>query len=101
MIDPEEERERFISIREVVAAIAKTVGKTEQQAAAILLSSMTRHDNWRRLPLFQWSRSFGCIEIEEPNSKLENRVLFRLQHWAETGNQSPSFSEMMDDDIPF
>ncbi len=43
MIDPDKEREDFISIRQLVALIAQATGKTEQQAAAVVSVNLARN----------------------------------------------------------
>lgn len=99
MIDPEEERENFVSIRDLVAIIAGAKGKSEQQAAAILAASLAKDPAWSRLRFHQWSQSFGCLALEE-NGRRENEARERLNKWAESGNDQPGFEDM-DDDLPF
>jgi hypothetical protein len=103
MIDPEDEREEFVSIRELVGLIAASKGKSEQQAAAMLLCTLAKHEAWARVPLYEWTPTYGCREITEPNSRQENKVIARLSNWAQTGSSLPTFAEQVDDfgEIPF
>ena len=99
MIDPEEEREDFVSIRDLVAIIASGTGKSEQKAAAMLAASLAKDPAWSRLAFHEWSQSYGCVALEE-NGRRENAARQRLDRWAENGNVQPGFEDM-DDDIPF
>lgn len=103
MIDPEEERKRFISIRELVAAIAAATGKTEQQAAAMLCATLRKSPpGWDRLAFYEWSPVWGCTPISGQLGSLDGKVHLRLEGWATTGSTQKTFAEMMnDDDIPF
>lgn len=97
MIDPEKEREDFVSIRELVGLIAASTGKTEKQAAAMLAASMTRNEAWQRLPLCEWSPVYGSVPIEEPHSRQEGLMLQRLERWAEIGSSEPDVGDFGDD----
>lgn len=99
MIDPEQERENFISIRDLVEIIASGTGKSVQKAAAILAASLAKDPAWSRLAFHEWSQSYGCVALEE-NGKRENLARQRLNNWAEYGNDKPGFEDF-DDDIPF
>jgi hypothetical protein len=99
MIDPEQEREDFISIRDLVGIIASSTGKPEQRAAAMLAASLAKDPAWSRLAFHEWSQSYGCVALEE-NGRRENAARQRLNRWAEYGNDKPGFEDF-DDDIPF
>lgn len=97
MIDPDKEREDLISIRQLVALIAQTTGKTEQQAAAVVSANLIRNPAWNALTLCDWQPAFGCTK---PSRQEEEKVMQRLVRWGNTGNSSPGFEDL-DDDIPF
>ncbi len=99
MIDPEQEREDFISIRHLVGIIASSTGKSEQKAAAMLAASLAKAPAWSRLAFYEWRPSHGCVALEE-NGKRENAARQRLDRWAEGGGDQPGFEDM-DDDLPF
>jgi len=96
MIDPDKEREDFISIRQLVALIAQATGKTEQQAAAVVSASLARHPAWSRLSLCEWTPAFGCTSSSK---KERDGVKERLVRRGNTGSSAPSFEDL--DDIPF
>ena len=100
MIDPQQELEDFISIRDLVGIIASSTGKPEQRAAAMLAASLAKEPAWSRLAFYEWSQSHGCVALEE-NGKRETTARHRLNMWAETGSDKPGFGDMDDDDIPF
>ena len=100
MIDPEQEREDFISIRELVGIIASSTGKSEQRAAAMLAASLAKDPAWSRLAFYEWRSSHGCVALEE-NGRRENTARQRLDRWAENGNDKPGFEDFDDDDILF
>ncbi len=99
MIDPEQEREDFISIRDLVGIIASSTGKPEQRAAAMLAASLAKDPAWSRLAFHEWSQSYGCVALEE-NGRRENAARQRLNTWAEYGKDKPGFEDF-DDEIPF
>lgn len=96
MIDPDKEREDFISIRQLVALIAQATGKTEQQAAAVVSVNLARNPAWTRLTLCEWTPAFGCTRSGDKDN---DGVRQRLVRWGNTGESSPSFEDF--DDIPF
>ena len=99
MIDPQQEREYFISIRDLVGIIASSTGKSEQKAAAMLAASLAQDPAWSRLAFYEWSQSYGCVALEE-NGRRENETRQRLNEWAEHGNDKPGFEDF-DDELPF
>ena len=100
MIDPERERDDFISIRDLVGIIASSTGKSQQRAAAILATSLAKDQAWSRLAFHEWSQSSGCVALEE-NGRRENQAVGRLVRWADTGNPNTMSFEDLDDDPPF
>lgn len=99
MIDPEKERESFISVRDLVAAIAVATRKDEPLAAGMLVATLAKDEVWQALPIFEFSKVYGLVEVTDPNSRRENQLRQRLARWANTGNDKPSFEDS--DDIPF
>lgn len=99
MIDPEQEREDFISIRDLVGIIARSTQRSAQSAAAMLSASLAKDPAWSRLAFYAWCQSYGCVALEE-NGKRENAARERLSRWAETGIDQPGFEDL-DDDILF
>lgn len=100
MIDPEKEREEFFSVRELVAVIAAATGKNEQQAAGVLAATLAKSEAWRALPLYEFSRVYGLVEVTEMEGRREGLMRQRIERWATTGNDKPGFEDF-DDDIPF
>ena len=100
MIDPQQELEDFISIRDLVGIIASSTGKPEQRAAAMLAASLAKEPAWSRLAFYEWSQSHGCVALEE-NGRRENEARGRLDRWAESGSDKPGFGDFDDDDLPF
>lgn len=93
MIDPEKEREDFISIRQLVGLIANATGKTEQQAAAIVSASLARNPKWKSLTLYEWIPSIGRTPVDH-NDRFT--VSLRLEKWVETGNSKPISEDLND-----
>jgi len=83
MIDPEKEREDFVSIRDLVAIIASATEKSGQQAATILAASLAKVPAWSRPRFHQWRPSYGCVALEE-NGRRENETRQRLKMNAAT-----------------
>lgn len=95
MIDPDQEREDFISIRQLVELIAQATGKTEQHAAATVSASLARHSDWRSMSLYEWAPALGCITL---SSAERIKAQQRLARWGTTGNSAPDFEDI---DVPF
>ncbi len=93
MIDPEEERAKFISLREALFLIAQAKGKTPQGAAQMLLLNLNRTDDWKSLESYRYFPAQGMLSSNSITQELR-RQLSRL---AEHNDHSAE----IDDDIPF
>ncbi|MCK2097566.1 hypothetical protein [Thauera aromatica] len=97
MIDPEKEREEFITIRQLVALIAQATGRTEQQGAALVSANLARNPAWSGLAFLEWSPAYGCTHSGSEECIAAQR---RLVRWGNTGSSAPSFEDF-DNDLPF
>lgn len=96
MIDPDQEREDFISIRQLVALIAEATGKTEQQAAATVSANLARHSDWRSMSLYEWAPALGCTILSGAE---RIKAQQRLARWGTTGSSASEFEDI--NDVPF
>ncbi|MCG9027352.1 hypothetical protein LH462_03845 [Laribacter hongkongensis] len=95
MLDPQEEREKFISLREALFLIANAKGKTAQEAAATLALTLRRSAQWQNLQISEFRDEHGVLSAEHRKNRL-----FQLLDRLATENLH---SRVMDDDdqIPF
>lgn len=94
MIDPQEERAKFISLREALFLIAQAKGKTPQEAAAMLLHSMDKNSDWQALSIRRYCPARGLIYWSKTNRAVQliERLALENKHSKVVPN---------DDDIPF
>lgn len=93
MLDPQEERAKFISLREALFLIAQAKGKTPQEAAQMLLLNLNRADDGKGLEPRRFSPAHGMLRGVAITKEL-HRQLHRL---ADHNDHSTE----IDDDIPF
>lgn len=93
MLDPQEERAKFISLREALFLIAQRKGKTPQEAAQMLLLSLNRAEGWQELEPVRYSPAQGMLR----GSAITKVLHHHLSRLAEHNDYSPE----TDDDIPF
>lgn len=94
MLDPHEERAKFISLREALFLIAKAKEKTPQEAAAMLLHSMEKNSDWKELSIRRYCPARGIRHWDETN-----RAVQLIERLALENKHSPVMTN--DDDIPF
>lgn len=83
MIDPEEERSNLLSILGLVEVLSRTTGKTEQQAAGVVLASLARDPEWKELSLLEWQPGYGCADATIERCDEVKQLLAR---WASAGS---------------
>lgn len=93
MLDPQEERAKFISLREALFLIAQKKDKTPQEAAQMLLLNLSRADNWQELEPMRYSLTQGMLRSIYITEELHH-MLFRLTAY---NDHTPE----PDDDIVF
>ena len=70
MLDPQEERAKFISLREALFLIANAKGKTAQEAAATLALTLRRSEQWQNLQICEFSDGHGVLSAEHRKNRL-------------------------------
>ncbi len=93
MIDPEEERAKFISLREALFLIAKAKGKTPQEAAQMLLLNLSLADDESGLEARRFSPARGMVRGEFITTELRHQLHRLAEH--------NDYSKEVDDEIPF
>ncbi|WP_374555497.1 hypothetical protein [Aquitalea pelogenes] len=95
MLDPQEERAKFISLREAIFLIANAKGKTAQEAAATLALTLRRSTQWQNLQVCEFSDGHGVLSA----GHRRNRLFQLLDRLATENQHSPVMDD--DDQIPF
>ncbi|MCG9078203.1 hypothetical protein [Laribacter hongkongensis] len=95
MLDPQEERAKFISLREALFLIANAKGKTAQEAAATLALTLRRSAQWQSLQICEFRDEHGMLSAE----LRKNRLFQLLDRLATENLHSPVMDD--DDQIPF
>lgn len=93
MLDPQEERTKFISLREALFLIAQAKGKTAQEAAQMLLLNLNNATGWMDLKSVRYSPALGMLS----NDKIQHELHCRLIRLAEYNDHNPG----ADDEVPF
>lgn len=107
MIDPEEERARFISLREVLFLIAKARNCDAQKAAEWLALNLKKDGDWRNLICKWYSKTDGISDLETYDE--HEQIEFLIHRLANHGvaktpipNKKKTATDWSDfDDIPF
>lgn len=97
MLDPQEERAKFISLHELLFILAEAKGYSPQQAAQSLSQTINQNEQWRRLPMHHFDPATGLVAC---TYKEAGEALKRLALLARTGDSLTS-QERLDDEIPF
>ncbi|MCG9095185.1 hypothetical protein [Laribacter hongkongensis] len=97
MLDPQEERAKFISLHELLFILAEAKGYSPQQAAQSLGITMAQDPKWQQLKLHRFDPAMGMISttVIEANEARE-----RLALLARTGD-TKTVSERDSDEILF
>ena len=78
MIDPDKERENFISIRQLVELVAEATGKTKGKAAEAVAVNWTRNPAWEHLSIVEFTPTFDSGITRE---KKEQKIKEILTEW--------------------
>ena len=97
MLDPREERAKFISLHELLFILTKAKGYSPQEAAQTLCINLAQNPEWRALNLQRFDPAAGVIST---TNKEASAAQGRLALLARTGD-SLTAAEREIDDIPF